>query len=103
MHNTFNVRSLLINLQMQEGLTAPFFISGYLLPGHINKANVLGFQKAFGMHRGRAKNFIFAEPIANISIVGRGKPLVVYPLTYLAYLLLAFKCIFHQSKFSRCK
>ena len=103
MNYTLHIGPLFIDLQVQERLAATFLTTGKLISLHVNQAYIFWFEKSLGMHRGRAEDFIVAETIADIAIVGSRKSLIVKATANFTYFLFPLVCVFHQSSFCKFK
>ena len=99
MHHGFDVRSLLVDFQMQQRLAAPLFPARNLLACHIDGADIVGLQKALGMHGRRAQNFVLADADGDIAVVGRSKALGVNTPTNFTNILFDLVCVDHGNPF----
>ena len=65
--------------QVQQHFAGPLFAAGKLVAIHVDGANIVGLEKAFADHRGRAENFLLADAIGDVAVVGGRKTFGVNP------------------------
>jgi hypothetical protein len=92
-NHALDVRTLLVNLQVQQRLTRSFLDTGGLLAGHVNRANIFYFQEAFAVHGRRAQNFVLADSDGDVTIVRGRKSLVVKAASDFNDVLLDLVCV----------
>ena len=96
MHNAFDLWSVLVNLDVQQGFAGAFFASSNLFASHVDCADIFRLQKPFAVHCRSAKNFIVADPVRNVAIVGGSKSFIVNPLADFTDFLFGFVNVNHK-------
>ncbi len=94
-HDALDVRSLFVDFQMEQGFARSLLDAGDLLSGHIDRGDVLRFEKAFAVHGRCAEDFIVADANRDVSIVRCCEAFVVQTAAHFADVLLDLMCVDH--------
>jgi hypothetical protein len=62
---------------VEQSFARSLFDTRCLLAGHVDRADILGLQKAFAVHSRGAQNFVLTDPNGDVSVVGRSESFVV--------------------------
>src|SRR5207249_3154779 len=71
MHNSVNVRPVLVDGEVQQDFTGALSRACELLSFVVHLAHVLAFHEALAYHRRRTKDFTIIPPYADITVVSR--------------------------------
>ena len=96
-YDALDIRSLLVNLKVEQGFAGSLLDAGNLLAGHVDGGDVLGLEKSFAVHGRGAKNFVIADTNGDVAIVCSGKAFVIKSTSDFADVLFDLMCIDHRS------
>ena len=94
-NDTFDVRSVFVNLDMQQDFACPFQFAGELLTRHIDSANIFWRHETFAVPRRSAKNCVLIDADRNIAFIGSGKALGIDSFANVANALFQFFNVGH--------
>lgn len=77
MDDAVNILAVFVNLQVQENFAGSLVLASELVAVEIDKAQIIGFEKALAMQRRRAEHTLPVQTHRNVSFVGRAElPLI---------------------------
>lgn len=88
MDHSLHVRTVLHDGQVQQNLAGPLAFSGELVAIQVDHADVIGRHEPLADVRRGAENFVLADAVRDVPVVGSGEALIVDPATDLADLFL---------------
>ena len=93
MHDSPNIWPVLHDRQVQQDLAGPLLRSSKLVPIEVDHANVVRSHKAFTDHCWAAKDFVLANTIGDVPIVGGCKAFSVDASSDFDDLVLDFRVV----------
>ena len=94
-NDALNVGPGFHDLEVQQRLARPLPRAGELIAFHVDQANVFRLEKPLAAQIRRAKDFVLADAVGNVAIVGRREPALVEPVANLANLTLVLFDVRH--------
>ena len=92
-HGRPDIRAVLHDRQVQQDLAGPLTDSGNLVAVEIDGTDVLGTHEALADHRRRTQHLVLTNADRDVTIIGRGKALVVDPPADLTDLFFQFAIV----------